>query len=63
MGSELAMILHKLDRNAEERADERERKRLLIEKEEERKRLILEAELKEKRREQERIWQKSRNLC
>ena len=54
MANELATILHKLDRDAEERADERERKRLLIEKEEERKRLILEAELEEKRREQER---------
>lgn len=54
MATELATILHKLDRNAEERADERERKRLLIEKEEERKRLVLEAELEEKRREQER---------
>ena len=37
MANELAVILHKLDRNAEERADERERKRLLIEKEEDRK--------------------------
>ena len=54
MANELATILHKLDRDAEERADERERKRLLIEKEQERKRLILEAELEEKRREQER---------
>ena len=54
MANELATILHKLDRDAEERADEREQKRLLIEKEEERKRLILEAELEEKRREQER---------
>ena len=54
MANELATILHKLDRDAEERADERKRKRLLIEKEEERKRLILEAELEEKRREQER---------
>ena len=54
MASELAAILHKLDRDAEERADERERKRLLIEKEEERKRLVLEAELEERRREQER---------
>ena len=54
MANELVTILHKLDRDAEERADERERKRLLIEKEEERKRLVLEAELEEKRREQER---------
>ena len=54
MASELATILHKLDKDAEERADERERKRLLIEKEEERKRLKLEADLEERRREQER---------
>ena len=54
MASEIATILHKLDRDAEEQADESEKKRLLIEKEEERKRLILEAELEEKRREQER---------
>lgn len=54
MATELATILHKLDRDAEERAEERERKRLISEKEEERKRLILEAELEEKRREQER---------
>ena len=33
MANELATILHKLDRDAEERADERERKRLLIKKE------------------------------
>ena len=45
MADELATILHKLDRDAEERADERE---LLIEKEEERRRLILKAELEEK---------------
>jgi len=37
-----------------ERADAKERKRLLMEKEEERKRLVLEAELEEKQREQER---------
>lgn len=54
MANEVVTILHKLDRDAEERADERKRKRLLIEKEEERKRLVLEAELEEKRREQER---------
>ena len=49
MASELAMILHKLDRNAEEQADKRERKQLLIEKEEERKRLVLDAESEERR--------------
>ena len=54
MANELATILHKLDRDAEERAEERERKRLQMEKEEERKRMVLEAELEEKRREQER---------
>ena len=54
MESELATILYKLDRDAEEQAGERERKRLLIEKEEERKRLMLEAKLEEKRKEQER---------
>jgi len=32
-------ILHKLDKDAEERADERERRRLLIEREEERKKI------------------------
>ena len=53
MANELATILHKLDRDAEERAEERERKRLQIEKEEERKRMVLEAELEEKRRDQE----------
>ena len=54
MANELATILHKLEQDADERADEREKKRLIIEKEEERKRLILEAELEEKRRAQER---------
>ena len=54
MANELATILHKLEQDADERADEREKKRLVIEKEEERKRLILEAELEEKRRAQER---------
>ena len=54
MASELATILHKLDKDAEEQADERERKQLLVEKEEERKRLKLEADLEERRREQER---------
>ena len=54
MVNEFTTILHKLDKDAEERADERERRRLLIEREEERKRLVLEAELEEKRREQER---------
>ena len=53
MANELATILHKLDRDAEERAEERGRKRLQIEKEEERKRMVLEAELEEKRRDQE----------
>ena len=50
MANELATILRKLEQGADERADEREKKRLMIEKEEERKRLILEAELEEKRR-------------
>ena len=54
MTNELATILHKLDRDAEERAEEREWKRIQMEKEEERKRMVLEAELEEKRREQER---------
>ena len=54
MANELATILHKLHRDAEERAEERERKRLQMEKEEERKRMVLEAELEEKCREQER---------
>ena len=53
MINELATILHKLDRDAEERAEEREWKRIQMEKEE-RKRMVLEAELEEKRREQER---------
>ena len=53
MANELATILHKLDRDAEERAEEREWKRLQIEKEEERKRMVLEAELEEKHRDQE----------
>ena len=51
MTNELATILHKLDRDAEERAEEREWKRIQMEKEEERKRMVLEAELEEKRRE------------
>ena len=54
MTNELATILHKLDRDAEERAEEREWKRIQMEKEEERKRMVLEAELEEKCREQER---------
>ena len=54
MANELVTILHKLDRDAEELANEREWKRLLIEKEEERKRLVLESQLEEKQREQER---------
>ena len=54
MANELATILHKLEQDTDERADEREKKRLIIEKEEERKRLILEAELEEKKRAQER---------
>ena len=53
MDNELTTILHKLDKDAEELADERERRRLLLEREEERKRLVLEAELEEKWREQE----------
>ena len=52
MTNELATILYKLDRDAEERAEEREWKRIQMEKEEERKRMVLEAELEEKRREQ-----------
>jgi len=54
MTGELAHIFYKLEKDADERAEERDRKRLLIEKEEERKRLTLEAELEERRREQER---------
>ena len=54
MANKLATILHKLEQDADERADEREKKHFIIEKEEERKRLILEAELEEKRRAQER---------
>jgi len=55
MATGLATILHKLDRDAEERAEERERKQLISKKEGKEKRLILEAELEVKRREQERI--------
>ena len=35
MANKLATILHKLEKDADERADEREKKRLVIEKEEE----------------------------
>ena len=45
MGNEVATILDKPDQDEDERADEGEKKRLIIEKEEKRKRLILEAEL------------------
>ena len=54
MSTELATVLFKMDKEADERWEERERRHLMIEKEEERKRLQLEAELEEKRREQER---------
>ena len=51
MSTELATVLFKMDKEADERWEERERRRLMIEKEEERKRLQLEAELEEKRSE------------
>ena len=57
MTNKLATILHKLDRDAEERAEEREWKRIQLEKEEERKRMVLEAELEEKCREQKRRYE------
>ena len=52
MINELATILHKLGRDADEHAEEREWKRIQMEKEEERKKMALEAKLEEKHKEQ-----------
>ena len=53
MTNELATILCKLHRDAEELAEEMEQKRIQMKKEEERKRMVLEAGLEEKCREQD----------